>query len=541
MRSGLSNSHFTASLIMLANMAPLGIVASSAPLLPTPPMGFNNWARFMCDLNETLFTETADAMSSNGLLDAGYNWINLDDCWMTKTRAANGSLQWNATLFPHGIPWLGEYVKAQGFRFGIYEDAGNLTCGGYPGSLDHEALDAQTFADWGVEYVKLDGCNVFPAGTDGRKTLQEEYKYLYSLWHDILSGYEPPLVFSESAPAYFSQDKSLSDWYTVMGWVPGYGDLARHSVDILVYGGKGSAWDSVMENYDYNVRLARYQRPGFYNDPDFLIADHPGLSGDEKRSQFALWATFGAPLIISAHVPELTDEELAYLKHKGLIEIDQDGMAQQATLASRDGVVDVLTRSLKEGDRVVAVLNRGDKKIKKEVPLEWLGLNKKCKYEAVRVWDGKEMEIKGSVQVELASHATDVFRLRLSEDCDKVIPTGIVFNTASGKCLTGTGDDDVEFDVCKGGSAQIWQVRATGQLRPLASLEKCLTGDGKTLSLASCKDGDNQKWSYGMSGNLKSVKTGACLTEGTGVDKCGDEMDGQVFGLPSGVEVKDDE
>ncbi|PLB54185.1 putative alpha-galactosidase A [Aspergillus steynii IBT 23096] len=522
-------------------MTPLGILASSPPLLPTPPMGFNNWSRFMCDLNETLFTQTADAMSSNGLLAAGYNWINLDDCWMTQARAPDGSLQWNSTLFPHGIPWLGEYVKARGFRFGIYEDAGNLTCGGYPGSLGHEALDAQTFADWGVEYLKLDGCNVFPAGTDGRTTLQEEYKHLYGLWHDVLSGMDPPLVFSESAPAYFAHNPTLSDWYTVMSWVPVYGDLARHSTDILVYVGNGSAWDSVMENYEFNTRLARYQRPGYYNDPDFLIADHRGLTLDEKRSQFALWASFGAPLIISAYVPELKGEELAYLTNRGMIEIDQDGMAQQATLASRDGVVDVLTRSLEGGDRVVTVLNRGDGVVCAKVPVSWLGLERDCEYDGIRVWDGAEVRVQGAVEVELAVHATEVYRLRLPEDCREVIPTGIVFNTASGKCLTGNQHGKVKFEACRGSEAQIWQVHASGQLRPLAQLERCLSSNGSALLLEPCRHGDRQKWSYGISGNLKNVQTGDCLTQGTGMAKCGAEMDGQVFGLPSGVEVKNGE
>ncbi|KAK1138256.1 hypothetical protein N8T08_003221, partial [Aspergillus melleus] len=496
-----SNTLTVPALILLGNMTPLGILASTPPLIPTPPMGFNNWARFMCDLNETLFTETADAMSANGLLAAGYNWINLDDCWMTKTRAPNGSLQWNSTLFPHGIPWLGEYVKSRGFRFGIYEDAGNLTCGGYPGSLGHELQDAQTFASWGVEYLKLDGCNVFPAGTEGRKTLQDEYKHLYGLWHDILIGLDQPLIFSESAPAYFAHNPTLSDWYTVMSWVPEYGDLARHSTDILVYAGNGSAWASVMENYEYNTRLARYQRPGYYNDPDFLIADHPGLGLDEKRSQFALWASFGAPLIISAHVPDLTEDELAYLLHTGLIEIDQDGMAQQATLARRDGSVDVLTRSLEGGDRVVTVLNRGDEAVRRRMSVEWLGLDRDCVYEAVRVWDGTKVEVQGFVEVELAAHATEVYRLRLPEDCRDIIPTGIVFNTASGKCLTGNEQEKVTFEACNGEEAQGWQVHAPGQLRPLARLGRCLSGDWKALLLEPCGNGDHQKWSYGMSGN----------------------------------------
>ncbi|THC94932.1 hypothetical protein EYZ11_005571 [Aspergillus tanneri] len=502
-------------------------------LLPAPPMGFNNWARFMCDLNETLFVETADRMVSNGLLSAGYEWINLDDCWMTHERASNGSLEWNSTLFPRGLPWLGEYVKGKGFRFGIYEDAGTQTCGGYPGSLGHEQQDAETFASWGVEYLKLDGCNVSP---QGGRTLQEEYEHLYSMWHGILSGMEKPLVFSESAPAYFVNEKSLTDWYKVMGWVPGYGELARHSNDIIVYGGQGSAWDSVMLNYHYNTLVARYQRPGYYNDPDFLIVDHPGLTMDEKRSQFALWASFSAPLIISAYMPDVTEEELAFLTNRALIEVDQDPKAQQATLASRDQSLDVLTRSLANGDRLVTVLNRGSGSTSHSVPVSWLGLSSECAYDAENLWDGSKQKVDGQIKVQLASHATGVYRLHLPEGCETVIPTGLVFNTKSGNCLT-EANGSVRFEACKGDESQIWQMRSSGELRPLSQTERCLTARGKAVSLEPCK-GDAQKWSYGLSGNLKNDNTESCLTEGLEVlSSCGQEMDSQVFGLPSGVHL----
>jgi alpha-galactosidase len=182
-------------------------------ILPTPPMGFNNWARFECGLNESLFVETADAMAQNGLLAAGYNRINLDDCWLQTERLENGSLAWNTTLFPKGLIWLGEYVKSKGFHFGIYEDSGNATCGGYPGTLGHEELDAKTFESWGIDYLKLDGCNVFPP-------TEQRYQDLYSKWHQILTSLDNPLIFSESAPAYFSDTSNNTDWYAVMDWVP---------------------------------------------------------------------------------------------------------------------------------------------------------------------------------------------------------------------------------------------------------------------------------------------------------------------------------
>ncbi|RHZ58412.1 hypothetical protein CDV55_100409 [Aspergillus turcosus] len=494
-------------------LIPLSLGSISSPnLLPTPPMGFNNWARFMCDLNETLFLETASAMISTGLLEAGYNRLNLDDCWMAYDRAPNSSLQWNTTKFPHGIPWLAHHLKSLGFHLGIYQDAGNLTCGGYPGSFGHEALDAQTFAAWGIDYLKLDGCNVFPTHS---RTLEQEYKARYAHWHDILRQMHPPLIFSESAPAYFADPANQTSWYEAMDWVPRFGELARHSTDILVYSGLGSAWDSIMVNYHYNTLLARYQRPGYFNDPDFLIPDHPGLRLEEKRSQFALWASFSAPLIVSAFIPGLSGEELAILGNEELIRVDQDALGLQATLASRGEEVDVLTRSLEGGDRLVTVLNRGDGVAVVRVPVEWMGLERGCAYMSRSLWDGEVQMVEEEVMVRLNSHATEVYRITLLEECSSVIPTGIVFNTASGNCLTDGDGGSVGFEACKGSETQIWQI-----------------------SIQLCTGHQDQKWTYEITGNLKNEHTNMCLTEGGGISECGFELDSQVFGLPSGVDIK---
>lgn len=520
---------------LIAIMIPLSLGSVSSPnLLPTPPMGFNNWARFMCDLNETLFLETASAMISTGLLEAGYNRVNLDDCWMAYDRAADSPLQWNTTKFPHGIPWLARHLKAQGFHVGIYEDAGNLTCGGYPGSFGHEALDAQTFAAWGIDYLKLDGCNVFP---EHSRTLEEEYKARYAHWHSILKQMHHPLIFSESAPAYFADPANLTSWYEVVDWVPAFGELARHSTDILVYVGEGSAWDSIMVNYRYNTLLARYQRPGYISDPDFLIPDHPGLTLEEKRSQFALWASFSAPLIVSAYIPGLSSEELAILRNEELIRVDQDVLGLQATLASRGLEVDVLTRSLEGGDRLLTVLNRGDGVAVVSVPVEWMGLQRGCPYVVKNLWDGEVQVLEEEIVIRLNSHATQVYRIALPDECSTVIPTGIVFNTASGNCLTDENGERVGFEACRGSETQIWQVSELGYLRPLSRTSHCLTG-GSQASVQLCTKQKNQQWAYAITGILKNEHTEMCLTEGTGISQCGFERDSQVFGLPSGVDVK---
>ncbi|BCS13393.1 hypothetical protein ALUC_51439A [Aspergillus luchuensis] len=489
-------------------MLPLQAYSSieRSSLLPTPPMGFNNWARFMCDLNETLFIETADAMAANGLRDAGYNRINLDDCWMAYQRSDNGSLQWNTTKFPHGLPWLANYVKAKGFYFGIYEDSGNMTCGGYPGSYKHEEQDANTFASWGIDYLKLDGCNVY--ATQGR-TLEEEYKQRYGHWHQV------------------QQYAALTD-------------LLRVSPGILC-GGAGSAWDSIINNYNYNTLLARYQQPGYFNDPDFLIPDHPGLTANEKRSHFALWASFSAPLIISAYIPALSKDEIAFLTNEALIAVDQDPLAQQATLASRDDTLDILTRNLANGDRLLTVLNKGNATVTRGIPVQWLGLvNTGCTYTVEDLWNGDTQKIGDHIKVELASHATAVFRLSLPDECSSVVPTGLIFNTASGNCLAATSNSSVAFQSCNGEDSQIWRVTSSGVISPLSQTTQCLTADGSSVKLQACDstEDDGQKWTYAVTGNLKNAKTDSCLTEGpVQMKSCLDERDGQVFGLPSGVQL----
>jgi alpha-galactosidase len=507
-------------------------------------MGFNNWARFMCDLNETLFTKTADAMASNGLLAAGYNRINLDDCWMQHDRAPNGTLKWNETLFPNGIPWLAEYVQSRGFHFGIYEDSGNETCGGYPGSEGFEQIDADTFSSWGVDYLKLDGCNVFPE--EQNETKQETFKGLYGTWHDVLRNMTTPLIFSQSSPAYFSgyadfdRQTNKSDWYRVMNWVPLYGELARHSGDIFPYGqyeDPAKYWESIMTNYGYEVLLARYQQPGYFNDPDFIIPDWPELTLDEKKSHFALWASFSAPLIISADVPNLSPEVISYLTNKDIIAVDQDPLGLQATLVSQDGTFDVLTKSLSNGDRLLTVLNRGHHPASTSVSVERIGLSGDGAYTVKDLWTGSETTVQNAINITLPRHATAIYRF---SDIDSIIPTGMILNTASSNCLTAS-EATVKFTNCTGTDSQVWQVTSEGMISPLSDQTTCITPEENDLGLLKCSVADeSQFWTYLVTGNLINSETKHCLVErdrSGHVEACGDELDSQVFALPSGSEV----
>ncbi|KAJ6258905.1 hypothetical protein Dda_5800 [Drechslerella dactyloides] len=543
-RLGLSNEMKTSQGLLALTAAAAPSLAAEA-LLAKPPMGFNNWARFTCNLNQTVFTETADAMASNGLLAAGYDRINIDDCWPLHKRAADGSLQWNATLFPDGMPWLGSYLKERGFHFGIYSDAGTFTCGGYPGSLGFEEIDAATFESWGVDYLKLDGCYVSPFTT-------KRYKEIYSHWHDVLSKMSKPLIFSESAPAYFSGNKqgNNKDWYDVMNWVPEYGELARHSDDIPNFG-DSTAWGGVTTNYDFHTLLARLQKPGFFNDPDFLIADHPKLTLTERKAQFALWCSFSAPLIISAWIPALDKEMLDVLKNEHLIAINQDPLALQATLVSQDGKWDVLSKSLSNGDRVLTILNRQAQDDKLFVPFERAGYPADPagtqEFNVTDLWTGKsDTSTAKGLTVNVPSHGVQVYRISAlyGGGRDVVVPTGMVFNTASRKCLTaGTDGSTVSLDTCTASDSQVWRVNGDGSMHSLAFPNNCL-GSASNGGVASLKTCDNtpareQQWQYQTTGHImNSGVSGTCLTAGDNgsvvIVACGGDPNKQVFEMPSG-------
>lgn len=517
-------------------------VEAARDIMPTPPMGFNNWARFMCDLDEKLFTETADAMVSTGLLDAGYNWVNVDDCWPLHERDEDDRLQWDPELFPNGMIWLGKYIKERGLKFGIYSDAGTLTCGEYPGSLGYEEIDAQTFAEWGVEYLKLDGCNVPVPDGD---TMEKAYKDIYEHWHEVLSKMDNPLVFSESAPAYFSSDENLTDWYTVMDWIPGYGELARHSADIATYN-TSKPWESLMYNYDEQLLVTRYQKPGYFNDPDFIIADEPLLTLEEKRSQFALWCSGSAPLMISAYIPDLTEDELDYLTNADLIEVDQDPLGLPATLVSRDNTWDVLTKDLANGDRLLTVLNRGDGPASTTISFASAGLSSdnSCAYQLRDLWTGENSTASGEVTIsDLPSHFSVVYRISSnSDDCGLSTPTGLIFNTASKNCLGASGET-VTWSECDGEDSQTWRVDGS-QVLALGEDELCLTDGGVDgVTLGECDESDDQSWSFTTTGNIISAGSQACLTERTNAtvattSTCQHNTNSQVIAVPVGVEFE---
>ncbi|HEU0198708.1 MAG TPA: glycoside hydrolase family 27 protein [Nevskiaceae bacterium] len=351
--------------------------ASAATESPTPPMGWNDWAHYQCDYTAQTVLDNARALVSTGLAKDGYDTVTIDDCWMGKHRDAAGNLQPNPRRFPNGIAPIAAAVHKLGLKFGIYEDAGSETCGGFAGSGwqkggsdAHFKQDMRLFARWGVDYVKLDGCNVeVPKGG----SVLAAYRKAYADASAAIAASGRPMVFLESAPAYFQGEP---DWYDVLSWVGQYGQLWREGSDIATFNRKypsAPRFHSVLWNYAYNLPLGRYQKPGNWNDPDFIIGGDQGMTLAQTRSQMALWSMMSAPLVLSLDVAKLSPASISVLGNKAVIGVDQDSLGRTATLVRRTPKEDVLFKPLAGGDYAVAVLNRSQTPLAVQVPLNTLG------------------------------------------------------------------------------------------------------------------------------------------------------------------------
>ena len=314
----------------------LGATAARAPLenglARTPPMGWNSWNHFGCDVSDRLIRETADAMVASGMRDAGYRYVVIDDCWQV-VRDAQGRLVADSARFPDGIKPLADYVHAQGLKFGIYTDAGRKTCQGRPGTYGHEMEDARTFASWGVDYVKEDWC--YADSLDA--------PVQYGKFRDALRAARRPIVLS------ICEWGSFSPW----DWGPTTGHSWRTPTDIE------DKWTSVLDNLDISAQHAAAARPGAWNDPDMLEVGNGGMTDGEYRAHFSLWAIMAAPLIAGNDLRTMTPATRDILTNREVIAVDQDSLGVQGTVVQEDPPEhQVWVKPLRDGSRAVVLLNR---------------------------------------------------------------------------------------------------------------------------------------------------------------------------------------
>jgi len=301
-------------------------------LARTPPMGWNSWNHFACNVNEQTIRGTADAMVATGMRDAGYRYVVIDDCWQV-ARDANGVLVADPQRFPHGIKALADYIHSKGLLFGIYTDAGTNTCQGRPGTLGHEDQDARTFAAWGVDYVKEDWCHA--------QNLDAPTQY--AKFRDALARTGRPIVLS------ICEWGSNQPWE----WAPRVGNLWRTTDDIE------DTWSSMLDNLDQSAQHATAAGPGAWNDPDMLEVGNGGMTDEEYRAHFSLWAIMAAPLIAGNDLRQMSATTIATLTNREVIAVDQDSLGAQGILVwERPPELQVWAKPLHDGSRAIALLNR---------------------------------------------------------------------------------------------------------------------------------------------------------------------------------------
>jgi alpha-galactosidase len=333
-------------LLGLVCLTCLAVQAQKFPSLAlTPPMGWNSWNKFAGDINETLIRQTADAMATNGMLAAGYNYVVVDDCWEAMDRDKLGNIVADPKKFPSGMKALGDYLHAKGFKFGIHNCAGTKTCAGFPGGRGHEFQDALTYASWGVDFLKYDWCE------HGTANSQETYKTM----RDGLATAGRPIVFS------------LCEWGDTQPWLwaKDIGHLWRTTGDIWAkFDGTldHGTWhqNGVLQIIDMQKPLRTYAGPDHWNDPDMLEVGN-GLTDGENRAHFSMWCILAAPLICGNDQRDMKPETLRMLTDTDLLAIDQDKLGIEGFVYSTNGAVETWFKPLADGDWAMCLLNRGTK------------------------------------------------------------------------------------------------------------------------------------------------------------------------------------
>ena len=369
-----------------------------------PPMGWNTWNTFAEKINEELVLQSADALVSSGLKEAGYEYVVVDDCWALRERGKDGRLVPDPEKFPHGMKYVADYIHGKGLKFGMYSCCGTMTCAAYPASYNREFLDAKTFAEWGVDFLKYDYC-FKPSGAEGPLLYRRMGLALASCGRDIL--------FSGCS---WGADKT-HEWIGSTG-----ANMWRSTGDIF------DSWESlkslILQQYD----ILPFGGQGCFNDMDMLIVGmkgkgHVGIKGctaDEYRLHFAAWCLLESPLMIGCDIRSMDEETKDILTNPVLIGIDQDARCNRPYIIRFAGNDDypVIVRNLANGDVAVGFFNLSDKPAHLWVAEDDLGVpflqGKTLTGE--EAYTGKKLRaINATLSVTLPAHACEVYRMKLTD------------------------------------------------------------------------------------------------------------------------------
>jgi alpha-galactosidase len=345
-------------------------VAQNTMLAATPPMGWNTWYAFGCKISEAQVRAAADAMIANGMKAAGYDYVNLDDCWQG-ARDSAGNIHPSAS-FPD-MKGLGRYLHARGFKFGIYSSPGPKTCGGRPGSYGHEEQDARSYAAWGVDFLKYDWCS-------GRYVYQpSEMQGAYEKMHRALMSTGRPMVYS------LCQYGMEAVWR----WGPKVGANLWRTTDDVSNRIDFEEYQRMMFVGFGQDGLDRYAGPGHWNDPDFLQIGNRGLDLDEDRTQMSLWCLLAAPLFSSADLTKLTPAELSILTNPEVIAVDQDRKGVEGYRVNQAGPVEVWAKPLSGGRVAVGLFNSGESPLPASINFSAIGLHHAARLRDL--WERKDL------------------------------------------------------------------------------------------------------------------------------------------------------
>jgi len=388
---------------------------------PTPPMGWNSWNGYGCTVDAGAVEQAADAMVDSGMRDAGYRYVVVDDCWFDPQRTASGALQADPARFPHGMKAVADYVHARGLKFGIYQSPNAQTCaqigGTYPGrtgSAGHEALDARTFASWGVDYLKYDWCA--PDSNLDRQVTA------FTRMRDALRATGRPIVYSinPNSDVPGAPPGGVYDW-------SGIGTLWRTTNDAYPGWalGQGPAGDQgIREILDAmgptatTAGSASRSGPDHWADPDMLEVGvpgvlgtaYPGLTPAEQRTQFGMWSMLAAPLIAGNALPYMNEATWRLLTNRDVIAVDQDSLATPVSVVPGTDEK-VWRRALSDGSVAVALWNNGNADTRISVPCNALGLPSADRYVARNLWTGSPAQVTGSIAADVAAHDTVLLRV----------------------------------------------------------------------------------------------------------------------------------
>ncbi len=372
-----------------------------------PPLGWNSWNTFSHAINEQLIKEAADAMVSSGLKDAGYEYIVIDDCWSLRERDENGRMVADPEKFPSGMKALADYIHSKGLKFGMYSCVGTRTCADYPGSYDYEFIDAETFAEWGVDYLKLDYC-FKPRHAHGPTLYRRMAMALRNSGRDILLS-----------ACNWGHDNT-PDWIRSTG-----AHMYRSTGDII------DSWQSIKDIATSQMDYEKFAGPYCYNDMDMLvvgmygkshnsyIASKGGCTTEEYKTHFSLWAMMNSPLMIGCDIRDMSDETKAILMNKDILAINQDVEARtpywRKEWDAEPNTVIHMFKPLENGDYALGFFNFYDDNCNGHVEFSDMGLpTRGYGLQLYDIWEKKDLGVfTCKYGVTLPAHGCQMLRAKV--------------------------------------------------------------------------------------------------------------------------------